>query len=203
VCLNPSAPALSTALGAIVGETAHLPLERMRHVRTVDYEIACNWKVYVDNYVEGYHIPIVHPELFRLLDYGAYEVEIAGGHSKQHAPLRAREGAPEAFFYWVFPNLMLNLYPDNLQTNLVLPLSPERTVTRFEWYLLEPDRPGADEEFARSFALAEQVQREDVAICEAVQKGLGSRTYDRGRYSVRRENGVHHFHGLLAAALRA
>jgi choline monooxygenase len=103
----------------------------------------------------------------------------------------------------VFPNLMLNLYPDNLQTNLVLPLSPERTVTRFEWYLLEPDRPGADEEFARSFALAEQVQREDVAICEAVQKGLGSRTYDRGRYSVRRENGVHHFHGLLAAALRA
>ena len=206
VCLDPAAPALSAALSAIGRETAHLPLARMRLVKAVDYEIACNWKVYVDNYVEGYHIPIVHPELFRLLDYGAYAVETAAGYSKQHAPIRTSEAKPaatEAFYYWVFPNLMLNLYPDNLQTNLVLPLSPERTVTRFEWYLLEPERTGASEEFARSFALAEQVQREDVAICEAVQKGLGSRTYDRGRYSVRRENGVHHFHGLLAAAMKA
>ena len=208
VCLDAAAPPLAAALGAIPDETAHLPLSRMRLVKTVDYEIACNWKVYVDNYVEGYHIPIVHPELFRLLDYGAYAVETAAFHSKQHAPLRrndgeaAARGADEAFFYWVFPNLMLNLYPDNLQTNLVLPLSLERTLTRFEWYLLEPERPGAAEDFERSFALAERVQREDVAICEAVQKGLGSRTYDRGRYSVRRENGVHHFHGLLAQALR-
>ena len=205
VCLDAAAPPLSAALSAIAKETAHLPLARMRLVKAVDYELACNWKVYVDNYVEGYHIPIVHPELFRLLDYGAYAVETSAGYSKQHAPIRTSDPKPsgtEAFYYWVFPNLMLNLYPDNLQTNLVLPLSPERTVTRFEWYLLEPERAGASEEFARSFALAEQVQREDVVICEAVQKGLGSRTYDRGRYSVRRENGVHHFHGLLVQALR-
>lgn len=207
-CLDPAAPSLAAALGAIVDETAHLPLERLRHVRTVDDEIACNWKVYVDNYVEGYHIPVVHPGLFRLLDYAAYAVETAGGHSKQHAPLRSRDGEPaggaaaEALYCWVFPNLMLNFYPDNLQTNLVVPLSPERTRTRFEWYLLEPERAGAAGDFERSFALAAEVQREDIAICEAVQKGLGSRTYDRGRYSVRRENGVHHFHGLLAAALR-
>ncbi len=209
VCLDAAAPPLSTALGAVGAETAHLPLARMRPVKTADYEIACNWKVYVDNYVEGYHIPIVHPELFRMLDYGAYAVETAAGHSRQHAPIRTNgtertgAGGGEAFYYWVFPNLMLNLYPDNLQTNLVVPLSPERTLTRFEWHLLEPERPGAAAEFARSVALAEQVQREDIAVCEAVQKGLGSRTYDRGRYSVRRENGVHHFHGLLAAALKA
>ena len=88
VCLDTAAAALPAALGAIGRETAHLPLARMRLVRTVDYEIACNWKVYVDNYVEGYHIPIVHPELFRRLDYGAYAVETAAGHSKQHAPIR-------------------------------------------------------------------------------------------------------------------
>src|SRR5262249_53893323 len=160
VCLDAAAPPLAAALGAIPDETAHLPLSRMRLVKTVDYEIACNWKVYVDNYVEGYHIPIVHPGLFRLLDYRAYRVETAPGYSKQHAPTGPREGEAgdaEAFYYWVFPNLMLNLYPDNLQTTLVLPLSPERTLTRFEWYLLEPERPGAADAFARSFAFAEQV----------------------------------------------
>ncbi|MEP6994583.1 MAG: SRPBCC family protein, partial [Acidobacteriota bacterium] len=97
---------------------------------------------------------------------------------------------------------MLNLYPDNLQTNIILPLSPERTLTRFEWYVLEPNSPGVAEEFARSFAFSDQVQQEDIAICEAVQKGLRSRSYDHGRYSVLRENGVHHFHGLLTRALR-
>ncbi len=83
-----------------------------------------------------------------------------------------------------------------------MPLSPERTLTRFEWYVLEPNSPGVAEEFARSFAFSDQVQQEDIAICEAVQKGLRSRSYDRGRYSVLRENGVHHFHKLLTKALK-
>ena len=213
VCLDPAAPRLSQVLGSIPGETSHLPLAHMRLFKKVDYEVQCNWKVYVDNYLEGYHIPIVHPDLFRELDYRAYKVETAAYHSKQHAPIRSKseeslyrrnlpEGhAPEALYYWVFPNLMLNLYPDNLQTNLILPLSPEKTLTRFEWYVLEPDCPGVAEEFARSFAFSDQIQQEDIGICEAVHRGLRSRTYDRGRYSVLRENGLHHFHGLLTRAL--
>jgi len=154
-----------------------------------------------------------HPELFKELDYRAYRVETASYHSKQHAPIRPHkedslyrrnlpEGSqPEALYYWVFPNLMLNLYPDNLQTNIIIPLGPERTLTRFEWYVLEPNSPGVAEEFARSFAFSDQVQQEDIGICEAVQKGLRSRTFDHGRYSVLRENGVHHFHGLVAEFL--
>lgn len=110
---------------------------------------------------------------------------------------------PEALYYWLFPNLMLNRYPDNLQTNVILPLGPERTLTRFEWYVLDPNSPGVAEEFARSFAFSDQVQQEDIAICEAVQRGLRSRTYQAGRYSVSRENGVHHFHGLLDRFLAA
>jgi phenylpropionate dioxygenase-like ring-hydroxylating dioxygenase large terminal subunit len=74
-------------------------------------------------------------------------------------------------------------------------------MTRFEWFVLDPESPGVAEEFAKSFAFSDQVQKEDIGICEAVQKNLRSRTYDRGRYSVRRENGVHHFHGLLARFL--
>jgi choline monooxygenase len=184
-------------------------LERLRLRKRVDYEVACNWKAYVDNYLEGYHIPIVHPALFRELDYKAYRVETSRFSSRQHAPLRREgavfaggtDGADAALYYWVFPNLMLNLYPGNLQVNLVLPLGPERTLTRFEWYVEEPLEPPAAEAFERSVALSEQVQREDTEICEAVQRGLRSATYRQGRYSVQRENGVHHFHGLLAAYL--
>jgi choline monooxygenase len=201
VNLDPSAPPLLEVLGAIPRETESLPLAGMRPYRQVDYEVACNWKVYVDNYLEGYHIPIVHPGLFRRLDYAAYRVETAALSSKQHAPIRAPGGSGQALYYWVFPNLMLNFYPDNLQVNLVLPLDQQRTRTRFEWYLLDPERPGAAEQFARDFALADQVQGEDALICEAVQRGLRSRSYRQGRYSVRRENGVHHFHGLLARQL--
>jgi choline monooxygenase len=193
--LDADAPPLSEFLGSLPVEVRHLPLARMRLVKAVDYDMACNWKVYVDNYLEGYHIPVVHPSLFRLLDYGAYRVEASGLHARQHAPLRAQ--ASEAFYFWVFPNLMLNVYPDSFQLNLVTPLDSERTRARFEWYLPDPARPGAMEELERAMAFSEEVQREDTAICEAVQEGLRSRTYDRGRYSVRRENGVHHFHGLL------
>ena len=211
---RPAGAAAREGARQIPAETSHLPLEHMSLFKKIDYEVACNWKVYVDNYLEGYHIPIVHPELFKELDYRAYKVETAEYHSKQHAPIRSKnedslyrrnlaEGAePEALYYWVFPNMMLNLYPDNLQTNLILPLGPDRTLTRFEWYVLEPNGPGVAEQFARSFAFSDQVQQEDIQICEAVQKGLRSRTYDRGRYSVMRENGLHHFHALLTRALK-
>ena len=140
-------------------------------------------KVYVDNYLEGYHIPIVHPELFKELDYRAYKVETAEYHSKQHAPIRSKnedslyrrnlaEGAePEALYYWIFPNMMLNLYPDNLQTNLILPLGPDRTLTRFEWFVLEPNSPGVAEEFARSFAC------NFLAACEVLARLRGHPGY--------------------------
>jgi len=195
VNLDPAAAPLAESLGALPAQLAHLPLAGMRLVKAVDYEMPCNWKVYVDNYLEGYHIPVVHPGLFRLLDYGAYRVETSVLHSRQHAPLRGE--ASEAFYYWVFPNLMLNVYPDGFQLNIVTPLGPERARVRFEWYLLDHGQPGAMDELARGIAFSEEVQREDAAICAAVQEGLRSRTYERGRYSVRRENGVHHFHGLM------
>ena len=213
VFVNTSAegPDLAQWLGRIPAETAHLPLDRMRHYRSLDYHLACNWKVYVDNYLEGYHIPVAHPELFRQLDYVAYRVELFRHYSKQHSPVKATdtvfhrglgEGeAPEALYYWIFPNLMLNLYPDHLQVNHILPLGPERTLTRFEWFVPDPLPPDWSEKYAENLAFSEAVQQEDIFLCESVQRGLRSLTYERGRYSVARENGVHHFHGLWCEAM--
>jgi len=170
-----------------------------------EWTIDCNWKVYVDNYLEGYHIPLVHPGLNRELDYGKYRVETKRYHSIQHAPVRRVEGgrigpgaSDDASYFWIFPNLMLNVYPDNYSTNLIVPLGPERTLTVFEWFFREPARSDVQETIDRVVAFSEEVQDEDIAICEDVQRGLRSMTYSTGRYSVKRENGVHHFHGLVS-----
>jgi choline monooxygenase len=214
VRLERGGPSLHETLGKIPAETAALPLANMAFYKRHVYELDCNWKVYVDNYLEGYHIPVAHPGLFKEIDYRAYRVECERWYSKQHAPIRARgeslykrnidAGAlPQALYYWVFPNMMWNFYPDNLQINLIVPLGPTRTATIFDWFLLEPDRPGAAEDFAASFAFSDQVQQEDIQICTQVQRGLGSRSYRAGRYSVEREGGVHHFHGLYAELMRA
>lgn len=200
---GPAGPPLREVLGELLGEIADLPVARMRPVRRVDYEVRCNWKVYVDNYLEGYHLPLVHPRLFRALDYGAYKVETRRYHSRQYAPLR---GVPDsqAFYYWVFPNLMLNIYPGSVQLNLIVPTAVDRTTTVFEWYQLDgpdPAEPPLADDDAGSLAFADEVQREDIAICEQVQRGLASHAYDRGRFCPARENGVHHFHQLLAEHL--
>ena len=198
VNLDPAAPPLHDFLGdlATVSFTGRLAARK-------DWTVGCNWKVYVDNYLEGYHIPIVHPGLFREIDYPKYRTETRRNYSIQHAPLKKPEririvdGANEAEYFWVYPNLMLNVYPDNFSTNLVVPLGHDRTLTIFEWYFRDPEsaRPQIEE----TISFSDEVQLEDIAICEAVQRGLRSSTYTSGRYSPVRENGVHHFHGLYAA----
>jgi choline monooxygenase len=173
-----------------------------------EWTVECNWKVYVDNYLEGYHIPVVHPALNRELDYANYRTETRRLYSIQHSPvrrsaarLRREPDADEAQYFWLFPNLMLNVYADNYSTNLILPLGPERTLTVFEWFMTDAGSAATKEELERIVAFSDEIQLEDIRVCEAVQRNLRSRTYTAGRYSARRENGVHHFHGLLAGFL--
>lgn len=196
-CLAAEPPALATVLGNIAQETAARRLAAMRFVARKDYVVNANWKTYVDNFLEGYHLPTVHPGLFKVLDYGAYEVKTERFYSKQVSPLRGSTGtaaAGEALYYWVFPNWMLNIYPDNTSLNIVLPLGPDRCVTIFEWYRHDVD---AKDEIAKTIAFSDGIQDEDIMICEAVQRGLASGSYERGRFSPLRENGVHHFQSLV------
>ena len=209
--LDAGAPSLRDTLGDLATTLESRGLSEMGLAGRKDWELDCNWKVYVDNYLEGYHIPIVHPGLMKEIDYALYSTETDRFWSLQHSPIKPREGArlrrdptqPEsdAQFYWVYPNLMLNVYPDNFSTNLIVPLSPRRTLTIFEWFFVEPKSATVQETVRQTIEFSDEIQREDVAICEAVQKGLESRTYDVGRYSVRRESGVHHFHRLYADAV--
>jgi choline monooxygenase len=199
--------------GDIPALTKHVNIAQMKLAARRDYVIDCNWKVYVDNYLEGYHIPIIHPSLMREIDYQRYRTITARYHSLQDAPIKAgndpeRRYAPdekqrEALYFWVFPNLMLNIYPDNLSTNLILPLGHDKTLTIFAWYFHDTESTAAQERTNKTVAFSDEVQQEDVEICEAVQRRLKSIAYDRGRYSVKRENGVHHFHSLWMKFMKA
>src|SRR3989441_2226373 len=210
--LDDEAPSLGDVLGAIPEEdsAAGYDVDKMQLVERRDYVIECNWKVYVDNYLEGYHIPIAHPGLMKEIDYAHYRTDTYRYYSQQFAPIRAMQpgdaserlyapgiGVQEALYFWVFPNLMLNIYPDNISTNVIVPLSHEKTLTIFEWFFHEVAAEENQERIKRSVAFSDEVQQEDIGLCEQVQRGLRSSTYDRGRYSVKRENGVHHFHMLL------
>ncbi len=211
VNVDSHAAALTEMLGDIPEQVAALgcPVDQLHFSYRRDYLIQCNWKVYIDNYLEGYHLPVAHPSLFRELDYNAYRVDTFRYYSSQHAPIRpprpgrdeprrysAEDAANRALYFWIFPNFMLNVYPDNLSSNIILPVGHGQTLTIFEWFTYRRDG-GAAEISPETVAFSDEIQQEDIRICENVQKGLASRTYDRGRYSVKRENGVHHFHSLL------
>jgi len=172
----------------------------------------CNWKTYVDNYMEGYHLPSVHPSLNRELDYGAYEVELFARHSLQYSPIRAADdsrgadrrypdtqGDLRAEYFWIYPNWMLNCYPDNVSLNIVLPLGPEKCVAIFAWFF--PEDVLRTETPKKTVDFSDEIQIEDGRICEAVQRNLRSRSYSRGRYSVKQERSLYHFHQLYRAAM--
>jgi choline monooxygenase len=207
---------LSSVLGAIPTQARGFKFAGLRSVERRDYMLDCNWKVYVDNYLEGYHIPIAHPGLMREIDYAQYRTDTFRYYSQQFAPIRAMKTEDagerfyppgtrlqEALYFWIFPNLMLNVYPDNVSTNVIVPISQEKTLTIFEWFFHDSASEKARDRIRKAVTFSEEVQQEDIGLCESVQRGLRSATYDRGRYSVRRENGVHHFHMLLREFLES
>lgn len=209
VNLDAKAAPLLKSLAELPRQAQRFGLESLKLYERREYHMACNWKTYIDNYLEGYHLPSVHPSLNRELDYGQYVTETFARHSRQASPIRGPEneatasrrykkaaGDDVAEYFWVYPNWMLNCYPDNVSLNIVLPTGTERCVAIFEWYFheaaLKTDAPAATVRFS------DEIQVEDGAICEAVQRNLRSASYERGRFSVKQEKGVHHFHRLYA-----
>jgi choline monooxygenase len=204
-------PDLKQVLAPIEQRLGWLPWNEFRFdaSRSRDYLVNANWALYCDNYLEGFHIPFVHASLNATLDYGQYTTELFDwcnlqlgiGNEGDVVFDLPRESADfgkrvAAYYWWIYPNTMLNFYPWGLSVNIVRPLGVERTRVSFLSYVWREDKldRGAG-------AGLDRVEREDEAVVEAVQRGLKSRLYSRGRYSPTREQGVHHFHRLLAAAL--
>ncbi len=201
--------------GKIIQDISHyigfLPLEEFIYSEphSKDYLVNAHWALYVDNYLEGFHIPFVHHDLNAVLDYQSYETVIGDHFNVQIGVGQPSENLFElpddhphsgqpiaAYYFWVFPNIMLNFYPWGLSVNVVRPLSLNQTKVSFLTYIYDQEKfaQGATE-------LLDKVEREDEFVVEGVQKGVKSRYYQSGRFSPQKEKGVHHFHQLLSTYL--
>jgi choline monooxygenase len=202
---------LDGILHAMEERVGFLPLEDFTHdpARNRTFEVAGHWALYCDNFLEGFHIPFVHPDLNAAVDYDQYTTVLFDHCNLQIAHAKGKEDAfdlPQghpndgedvaAFYFWVFPNMMFNFYPWGLSVNLIEPVAKDRTRVHFRSYVhdsaLLGQGAGGD---------LDLVEHEDEAVVESVQRGIQSRAYTTGRFSPRREQGVHHFHRLLASAL--
>ena len=196
----------------LMSRVARLDLQRLHWVERRHYTLDCNWKVFVDNYLDGgYHVPHLHKGLNSVLDYSEYTIENGERFCVQESPMVADgaeqrtgavRGGDRAYYFWIYPNLMINWYRGAMDTNLVIPRGVDRTEVIFDFYFADVSSAAAAHNTA-SIDISQQIQDEDVAICESVQRGLKSRAYETGRLSVRREAGEHLFHRLLYADLAA
>jgi choline monooxygenase len=212
VNLDPHAASLEEFLGALAGLAKPLGFGGLHFVERRSYTLNCNWKVYVDNFLDGgYHVPHMHKGLNSVLDYTNYTIEnvdrccvqsspVAVGKSSEASAAATRKG-DRAYYFWQYPNFMLNWYQGYLDTNLVLPLGVDRCEVIFDFYFGDT-RESQMPYIRESMGVSERVQQEDILICDGVQRGLSSRAYQAGRLSVRREAGEHLFHRLLAADLQ-
>jgi choline monooxygenase len=210
--LDPNAAPLQDFLGGLLHRVAPLGISKLHYFDRRVYNIACNWKVFVDNYLDGgYHVPHLHKGLNSVLDYKKYTIENEDRYCLQSSPMvesdeDAATGATRkgdrAWYFWQYPNLMINCYAGYMDTNLVIPVDTDHCTVIFEFFFddIGESRRAYNTE---SIIVGDRVQSEDLGICEDVQRGLKSRAYGAGRLSVRREAGEQLFHRLLAADLKA
>ena len=192
-------PDFERVYAGITERIAPVELGTMQFVRRDSWDIACNWKVYVDNYLEGYHVPLIHPALSKVVDYRNYDVELFEWYSLQHSPLQGSDdvyGDGQAHYYYVYPNVMLNVMPGRLQTNRVLPLGPGRCRVEFEWFYTPTDEAMARVDNDGNSRIT---SRKRTSNLRARAVGLASGHYRAGRLCPKREAGVWHFHERLRA----
>jgi len=190
-----------------------VPFQEFRYAPefSQDYLVNAHWALYCDNYLEGFHIPYVHPTLNEVIDYKNYTTELfpfsnlqlgiaKGGEMMFDIPEGEKDSGKRigAYYFWLFPNLMLNVYPWGLSMNVIKPIHKRLTRVQFRTYIWK------QELFDKGAAqMLERVEREDEHVVEQVQKGIRSAFYTQGRYSPEREQGVHHFHSLISTFLNA
>jgi phenylpropionate dioxygenase-like ring-hydroxylating dioxygenase large terminal subunit len=199
-------PQLLDATGLRLGEIK-------RRIRRT-FEVAANWKIVVDNYLECYHCPVAHPGFSSLIDVNNYTVTEYEYFSTQGGPKKeaGKQNKPElyntggeitdGFYAYLWPNFTLNLYPGpgNVSLNLFLPVELNKTLAIFDYCFVDEVTKQDEENFAR---FIDQVQEEDIVLCESVQRGLNSGFFDQGKLMLHHEKALRHFQRLVYRFLTA
>lgn len=199
VNFDEAAPPLLDWLGAFANECAAFPMESFVAGLRSSHAIAANWKVYAENYQEGYHIPLVHPGLNKQIDARRYEVEVREGYCVHRAP--TRDGSVTAgAWLWKFPALALNIYPEGMCVETYAPTGTGSVRVDYAFFFA-PGTP--EDEVQATIASSDAILGEDRAICEAVQRNMQSGIYTPGPLSPRHEGGVAEVQRRVLAAIAA
>ena len=192
VNLDLEAPPLSAALAPLAGE-ADFPAFPLTERRS--HRLACNWKAYVENYLEGYHLPMVHPEFDADVVVADYRVEIEGDIVFQAAPPRDAS-VYAGTWAWLWPNLAINTYRHGYMIERIVAVGPEETRLDY-FYFFDPARTA---ELAEMFVASDRVTGQDKQVCEEVQRNLSAGVYRGGVLSPKHERGVAWFQARIAQA---
>lgn len=226
VAVDPDVPPLEEWLGQITPRSENYRLDELRYVGGRQWFIPCNWKMYVDNYMEGYHIPFIHPGLNQALNPAIYTYELGRWSNEQYGAephprgpgsrvasvlgsiqaFRAlkppMEGLEEAerngyYFFWQFPTNTFNFMPDGFLLFTIRPVDVEMTECTFSWWFPEAGDLTDTLLQAAVVNFGHVINTEDLEICMHAQKGMRSSVYRQGRYSANQEMCLHHFHRLI------
>jgi choline monooxygenase len=196
VNMDHDAPPLAAAVEPVDSRARNVAFERFRHTGAASHRLRCHWKTYVENYLEGYHIPLVHPELSEAVDVASYSVEVDDPAVFHHA--RPRDGSSvDGLWGFLWPNLAINVYADGVMMERIVPEG--YASTRLD-YLYVFDAGASRERFAAASKLSDATTAQDIWICEAVQRNLDAGVYESGRLSPRHEGGVAWFQNRIRAA---
>jgi phenylpropionate dioxygenase-like ring-hydroxylating dioxygenase large terminal subunit len=210
---DPQAPSWEETVGELprILSATPKPLTALQFRERRSYDMKANWKIVVENYLECYHCAIAHKAFANLIDLNEYTIVPHRYFSIQRGPMKPsakasvdnacfmkEDGGQEGIYNYLWPNFMINLYPGggNASINIIVPIAPDRTLALYDFYF-EEGMPEADS----IVAFIDQVQQEDIILCESVQRGLNSGYFDRGRLVLRYENGIQHFERLVFEAL--
>jgi choline monooxygenase len=194
------APGLAAQLAPLDARLGARDLGSLVYTERRTHDIACNWKVYVENYLEGYHIPLVHPQLNAEVDATKYTVTVDGAICFHYAPPKVTDGIYDGLWAFAQPNLGVNVYEDGLMMERVAPMGLSGTRLIYDFYLT---REAAADPRKRQQILSTgaAVTAEDKWICERVQANIDAGIYEAGVFSPRHEAGVAWFQAFVAERL--
>ena len=213
---NESSSQWENKMASLIGQFDDFGWKNLQFVCSRTYSLKCNWKVFVDNYLDGgYHVSLLHKGLAGQLELSGYENQSGEGYTVQTCKgvstaegdtvsakdqsegqdFQARIGEG-AIYAWLYPNMMINRYGGMMDTNLVVPTAPDQCEVHYS-YFANSDIAGNTKLLEDSLSASHQVQLEDTHICESVQRGMQSIAYDSGFYAPQLEGGAHLFHCWL------
>ena len=199
ICMAEKPPVFAKSLGGLPKALEGTGIEKFKFFSMATHPMKCNWKTYIENYMEGYHIPVIHPELNRDVDFETYKV-IEGDRIARHEtgirPERAAVAQNSGLWLWLWPNVAINIYKNGMNLEIVMPTGPETSELRY-CYLFNDVSPEAEKANQEAIDLSFLVTQQDIDICEVVQKNLQAGVYHTGELSPRHENGVVYFHDLV------